>query len=293
LIRNRKKKKNKMISVKDDLRLKDYTLPTGERTCIMGVLNVTPDSFSDGGEYTDPAHAIERVKRMIEEGVDVIDIGGESSRPGAKPVTPEEELRRIMPVIKGIKTSINVPISVDTYKSEVAREALEAGASLINDISALRKDPRMAGTIAEFDAGIVLMHMKGTPERMQDAPYYDDVIEEICEYLSGSIEIAVRAGIDPEKIIVDPGIGFGKRLEDNLTIIRELGRLEELEKPMLIGTSRKSFIGELTGKPAHSRVFGTAASVVLAVMNGACIIRVHDVGPMKDVIQVVDAVRSK
>ncbi|MGB3111910.1 MAG: dihydropteroate synthase, partial [Candidatus Omnitrophota bacterium] len=203
-----------------------------------------------------------------------------------------EELQRIMPVIKAVKGTLSVPLSVDTYKSEVARQALMGGVSIVNDITALHGDPEMAGTIAEFDAGVVLMHMKGTPATMQKSPDYGDVIEEILSYLEGSIRIALDAGIDPEKIIIDPGIGFGKKLEHNLAILKDLKRLRQLGKPLLVGTSRKSFIGELTGKDIRDREFGTAASVALAAANGADMIRVHDVGSMKDVMRVVDAIRK-
>jgi dihydropteroate synthase len=258
----------------------------------MGVLNVTPDSFSDGGCFLDPGKAAEQALRMTEEGADIIDIGGESSRPGAKSVSAKEEIDRVMPVIRKLRKTLDVSLSIDTCKSEVASEALEEGVSIVNDITALRGDPGMARTIARFDAGAIFMHMRGTPGTMQDSPGYDDVVSEIIAYLSGSIELAVRAGIDEKKIIIDPGIGFGKKLEHNLAIINNLRRLEELKKPILVGTSRKSFIGELTGKETGGRIYGTAASVVLAVMNGAEMIRVHDVDAMKDVVRVVDAVRK-
>ena len=280
-----------MILVKNNLKLRDHVLPIGEHTCIMGVLNVTPDSFSDGGEYLDERKALEHAVRMAEEGADIIDIGGESSRPGAEAISTEEELARILPVIKAIRKKINVPLSVDTYKSEVARRALAEGASVVNDISALRMDPKMASVIADHDAGLVLMHMKGTPRTMQEEPAYDDVVSEVCGYLSQSIETAEDAGIDPDKIMIDPGIGFGKTLEHNLMLLRNLGELEDLEKPILVGTSRKSFIGKITGKRVEDRAFGTATSVALAIMNGASIVRVHDVGSMKDVAMVADAVK--
>ena len=274
------------------MRLKDKILPIGERTCIMGVLNVTPDSFSDGGRYLDPALAAEHAVRMAEEGADVIDIGGESSRPGAEVVSAAEELERIMPVLKAVVGKVKVPVSVDTCKSDVAREALNEGASAINDITALRGDPRMASVVAERGAGVVLMHMKGSPRNMQRDPVYGDVMGEIKAYLSGSIDIAQRSGVDPGKIIVDPGIGFGKTLEHNLEILRHLGELYDLGKPVLVGTSRKSFIGDLTGKDAEARIFGTAASVAAAIMNGADMVRVHDVAAMRDVARVIDAIMT-
>jgi dihydropteroate synthase len=263
-----------------------------ERTRIMGVLNVTPDSFSDGGRYLKPEDAVRRAVEMAEQGADMIDIGGESSRPGAKSISEKEEICRVIPVIRSIKKSTPITLSVDTHKSGVARRALEEGASIINDITALG-DPEMAGVIAEFDAGVVLMHMKGTPEVMQDDPCYRDVVGEVIEYLRAAVEKAQDAGISPDKIIVDPGIGFGKKLEHNLAIIESLSRLKELEKPILVGTSRKFFIGELTGKDVAGRIFGTAASVAASVMNGADIVRVHDVGSTRDVIRVVDAIKGK
>jgi dihydropteroate synthase len=275
-----------------NLHLKDLTLPVGERTCIMGVLNVTPDSFSDGGKHLDPESAVRHAVKMAEEGADIIDIGGESSRPGAKSVSEEEEIGRIIPVIKEIKRSTDVILSVDTHKSGVARRALEEGVSIVNDITALG-DPEMAGLVAEFDAGVVLMHMRGTPEAMQDDPNYTDVVGEIIEYLRQAAEKAQNAGIPPGRIIIDPGIGFGKKLEHNLAILENLGQFKKLEKPILVGTSRKSFLGELTGKDITGRIFGTAASVAVSVMEGADIVRVHDVGAARDVVRVVDAIKGK
>jgi dihydropteroate synthase len=259
----------------------------------MGVINATPDSFSDGGKYIDPHQAARRAREMAEEGAGIIDIGGESSRPGSENISAKEEARRVIPVIKAVKEAVSVALSIDTYKEEVARKALEEGVSLVNDITALRGDPAMAGTVAEFGAGVVLMHMKGTPGMMQDDPRYDDVMKEIIACLSESILAAESAGIDPEKIIVDPGIGFGKKLEHNLTILKDLRQLEKLGKPILVGTSRKSFIGELTGKDTSNRIFGTAASIAAAIMNGASIVRVHDVASARDVTRVIDAIKGK
>ncbi len=270
--------------------LKDHMLPVGERTCIMGVLNITPDSFSDGGRYLDSPGAVEKAKQMADGGADIIDIGGESSRPGSERISAEEELDRVMPVIRELAGAIDVPLSIDTYKSEVARRALAEGVSMVNDITALRGSEDMARTIAEFDAGVVLMHMLGEPKTMQEEPHYDDVIEEIFLYLSDSVDLAHKAGIDPEKIIVDPGIGFGKTVEQNLVILRRLDRFKDLGKPVLIGTSRKSFIGALTGKEVGGRIFGTAASFTAAIMNGADIVRVHDVREMRDVTCIADAI---
>jgi dihydropteroate synthase len=281
------------VCLKKDISLGDHTLPLSERTCIMGVLNVTPDSFSDGGRYMSRDLAVEKALRMAESGADIIDIGGESSRPGARSVSAEEELERVMPVISALKGKVNVPLSIDTWKSEVARGALAEGVSMVNDITALSGDRDMARTVAGSGAAIVLMHMKGRPSNMQDSPLYDDVMEEISLYLRGAIAAARKAGIDDDKIIVDPGIGFGKTLEHNLIILRNLERLKRLGKPVLVGTSRKSFLGVLTGRDAGQRIFGTAASVAAAIMNGADIIRVHDVDQMRDAARVVDAIIKK
>lgn len=275
-----------------NLYLKDYVLPISERTCIMGVLNITPDSFSDGGMYLEPEQAVQRAVQMEGQGADIIDIGGESSRPGAGRISAEEELNRVIPVIKLLKKAVSVPLSVDTYKSEVARQALAEGAQMVNDISALRWDPCMAETVAEFRAGVVLMHMKGTPKDMQESPFYENIIEEICSYIEESVIIAVEAGIDPDKIIIDPGIGFGKTVEHNLKILKELARFKSLGKPVLVGTSRKSFIGALTGKDMNGRLFGTAASIAAAIIKGADIVRVHDVEAMRDVVRIADAIQG-
>ncbi len=274
----------------ENIYLKNHVLPISERTCIMGILNVTSDSFSDGGMYLDPERAVEKALAMSAEGVDIIDIGGESSRPGSERITAEEELGRVMPVIKALRNVVNVPLSIDTWKSAVAEAALAEGVAIVNDITALRGDRDMARTIARFDAGVILMHMKGEPQTMQDKPFYEDMMKEVASYLSGAIALATEAGIDRAKIIIDPGIGFGKTLEQNLEILRDLRRLGVLDKPIMVGTSRKSFIGKLTGKDAGKRVFGTAATLAAAVMNGAHIVRVHDVDMMRDVTRVTDAI---
>lgn len=266
------------------------SLALEKRTRIMGVLNVTTDSFSDGGEFFESSRAEERAREMISEGADMIDIGGESSRPGSMPISEAEEIKRVIPVVKALK---GITLSVDTYKSGVARKALEEGASIINDITALKGDPRMADTIAEFGAGVILMHMKGTPRTMQENPEYDDCADEIFEYLHEAVITAEASGIDPGKIIIDPGIGFGKTLENNISILRHLRRFKELGKPVLVGTSRKSFLGELTGRGVSERAFGTAASISAAIMNGADIVRVHDVSWMRDVTRVIDAIKGE
>lgn len=260
------------------------------RTYIMGILNVTPDSFSDGGRYFTVDSAVEHAMKMIEDGADIIDVGGESTRPGSEPVPLEEELRRVIPVIKEIVKRTDVPISIDTYKSEVARQALDNGAVIVNDISGLRFDEKMVEVIAQYNASVVIMHIKGTPKTMQQNPCYDDVISEIYGYLSEGIERAQSYGI--KQIIVDPGIGFGKRLVDNLEIIRRLREFKSLGYPILIGVSRKSFIGNILNLPVEERLEGTAGAVAISVWNGANIVRVHDVKEMTRVVRIVDAIKQ-
>ena len=265
------------------------TLTLGVRTHVMGILNVTPDSFSDGGHYLDVRQAVAHAKSMVAEGATLIDIGGESSRPGASPVSIDEELARVIPVIRAIVDVVDVLISVDTYKAEVARQALAAGAHLINDITALRGDPTMASVAAEMEAGLILMHMKGTPRTMQKAPQYDDVVGEISASLQESIQIAEAAGVTAERIIIDPGIGFGKTAEHNIELLKRLTEFRSLNKPLLIGTSRKSFIGHVLGLPVTERVEGTAATVCWAIAHGADIVRVHDVKANVRAAQMTDA----
>lgn len=257
---------------------------------VMGILNVTPDSFFDGGKHHTMEGALDHALRMIEEGADIIDIGGESTRPYADPVPEEEELRRIVPVIEALRASSDILISVDTYKAGVADAALCAGADIVNDISGLTYDDAMAQVVARNDAWVVIMHIKGTPRNMQVDPHYDDVVAEISEFLRLQMDHAVRAGVDPEKIILDPGIGFGKRVEDNLRILKMLGEFKKLGRPVLIGTSMKSFIGKAAGLPVEERVEGTLASLAVALMNGADILRVHDVKKAKKVLMTVKAV---
>jgi dihydropteroate synthase len=258
----------------------------------MGILNVTPDSFSDGGCFFDPASAVHRGIRMAEDGADIIDIGGESTRPGAAPITIEEELRRTIPVIEILSKKIRIPISIDTYKAEVAKSALDAGAEIVNDISGLRYDPGMPKVVAEYKAPVVIMHMKGTPKDMQKAPVYDALIPEIMDYLREGIRIAMEAGIPEDKIIVDPGIGFGKCFEHNLDIIHNLCEFALLEKPLLVGPSRKAFVGMILGDVSPGERFeGTAAAVAISIFNGAHIIRVHDVKEMAKVAKVADAIK--
>ncbi len=270
------------------------TLSLGERTLIMGVLNVTPDSFSDGGEFYTSEGACARAEELISEGADIIDVGGESTRPGAEPVTAAEELRRIVPVVEFVATKTDTPVSVDTTKAEVARSALASGAEIINDISALRFDFHIADEVAGAGAGLVLMHSRGTPATMHRMPPVPDVLEEVTRSLRSSIAMAVRRGVPEEAIVLDPGIGFGKSLEQNVELIARLndlaGRFTEF--PLLIGTSRKSFIGRLLeGALVDERIYGTMASITAAVLNGAHIVRVHDVRAALETVRVADAIR--
>lgn len=261
----------------------------------MGILNVTPDSFSDGGLFCDPVRAVARALQMVEEGADIIDVGGESSRPGSEPVSVEEELRRVVPVIRALRAELQkrgsdskpIAISVDTTKAVVAAQAVEAGATIINDISAGRFDPEMFSVAAKFGATICLMHMQGTPTTMQQAPHYEDVVAEVKKFLSERITAAETAGIAREKIWIDPGIGFGKNVEDNIRLLRELNAFQELNCPILIGASRKSFLGALTGAPVHERLPGSLAAAALAVRNGAQILRVHDVAATKQFLKIL------
>ncbi|MBA3060812.1 MAG: dihydropteroate synthase [Nitrospirae bacterium] len=270
-----------------------FSLDFSKKTYLMGILNVTPDSFSDGGRYFDRTLAIKRAYEMVEEGADIIDIGGESTRPGSEPVPLQEEIARTIPVIEEISKKIKVPVSIDTYKAEVAKRALDAGASIVNDISGLRFDPEMPKVVSQYKVPVVIMHIKGTPKNMQANPIYEALIPEIMDYLRESIKLAVASGIAEDKIIIDPGIGFGKTFDHNLEIIKNLHEFTLLEKPLLVGVSRKAFIGKILGDaPASERLEGTAAAVAISILNGANIIRVHDVEEMKKVALVADAVKS-
>ncbi|MCG2813963.1 MAG: dihydropteroate synthase [Thermodesulfovibrionales bacterium] len=269
-----------------------FSLDFSKKTYLMGILNVTPDSFSDGGQYFDRTLAIKRAYEMVEEGADIIDIGGESTRPGSEPVPLQEEIARTIPVIEEISKKIKVPISIDTYKAEVAKRALDAGASIVNDISGLRFDPEMPKVVSQYKVPVVIMHIKGTPKNMQANPQYEALIPEVMDYLRESIRLAVESGIAEDKIIIDPGIGFGKTYDHNLEIIKKLREFTLLEKPLLVGPSRKAFIGKILGDaPASERLEGTAAAVAISILNGANIIRVHDVKEMKRVALVADAVK--
>ena len=265
-------------------------LTFGKRTQIMGVLNITPDSFSDGGRYLDVGRAIAYAHQIREDGADIIDIGGESSRPGALPVSIDEELARVLPVIEELANGTETLISIDTYKPTVARRALQAGAHIVNDITAL-SGTNMAAVVAEMDAGLILMHMKGVPRTMQRSPVYRDLIPEILTFLRQRIDKAQVEGVCPDRIMIDPGIGFGKTGEHNLEILRCLGRFRSLGKPILIGTSRKSFIGKILNQPnPDDRLEGTAATVAWAIAHGADVVRVHDVKAMCRVAQMTDAI---
>jgi dihydropteroate synthase len=256
----------------------------------MGILNVTPDSFSDGGRFPSSERAIEAGMRMAEEGADIIDIGGESTRPGSDPVSAEEELRRVIPVVRGLAAKIDVPLSVDTMKESVAREALCEGAEIVNDVSSMNFDGAMARRVADTGAAVILMHMKGTPKTMQTGDLsYGSLWGEVIAFLKERIGAACAEGIDPLRIMVDPGLGFGKTPTDNLRLIRQLGELKILGRPILTGASRKSFIGHVTGGSPPERIEGTAAAVTAAVMNGTHVIRVHDVATMKKVAAMADA----
>jgi dihydropteroate synthase len=261
------------------------------RTALMGILNVTPDSFYDGGRRLDPGKAVAHGIQLAEEGADVIDIGGESTRPGAKSVSAEEEMERVLPVVRGLRRSVAVPLSIDTYKAQVARAALDEGADIVNDISALRFDPDMVSLIAAARVPVVLMHMQGIPRTMQEQPRYQNVIEEVKEFLAARACFAVEAGVEPHRIIIDPGIGFGKTLNHNLTLLGGLSALAGLGQPLLVGTSRKTFIGKILGVGPDERLEGSLAAAVAAVLGGANIIRAHDAKEARRAILIADAIR--
>lgn len=271
-----------------------FSLDFSKKTHIMGVLNVTPDSFSDGGMHFDKSRAVDHALRMIDEGADILDIGGESTRPGSDPVSLDEELRRTIPVIEALAKNIPIPISIDTYKSDVAVRALEAGAAIVNDISGMRFDPEMPKVISRFKSPVVIMHIKGTPKEMQVNPTYKALIPEIMDYFRAGIRLAAQSGIPDNMIILDPGIGFGKTYEHNLEIINDLEQFSMLGKPLLIGPSRKAFLGKILGDlPAHERLEGTAAAVAISIIKGAHIVRVHDVKEMARVAKVADAIKRQ
>jgi dihydropteroate synthase len=279
-----------------EIRLPDgrlLTLGGQRRARVMGILNVTPDSFSDGGLFVEKDAAIAQGEAMAAEGADVIDVGGESTRPGSDPVPPDTQLARVIPVIQALARRVSAPISIDTTDAQVARHALDAGAQIVNDVSALRADPDMATVIARAGVPVVLMHMLGRPRDMQDNPTYRDVVEEVREFLAHRVEAAVEHGIDEGQIIVDPGFGFGKTAEHNLTLLRELAALEAVGRPVMVGTSRKAMLGKILDVPPRERIFGTAATVAAAVDRGAAIVRVHDVRAAVHVVKVMAAIHGR
>ncbi len=279
--------------------MKDYTIHAKGRLIpihgcplMMGIVNITPDSFSDGGRYVDVDRAVARAVALVAEGADILDLGAESTRPGATPVGEQEEMDRLLPVLSEVVKQTAVPVSVDTMKSRVARAALDAGASIINDVTAMRFDPDMVQVVAAYGAGVVLMHMQGTPVTMQESPHYENVVSEVREFFDERIDAAERAGIAKSHIVLDPGFGFGKLQVHNLKLLNEISVFSRFGCPLLVGLSRKAFLGKILERPVQDREWGTAAAVTLAVDRGAAIIRVHDVASMKDVVKVAAAVRS-
>ncbi|MDD3628981.1 MAG: dihydropteroate synthase [Actinomycetota bacterium] len=279
---------DKMLNGKE-LVIADKKFNMDKDVLIMGILNVTPDSFYDGGYYFEKDKAYRRVDAIVSEGADIIDVGGMSTRPGSLPVAPGEEIERVIPVIEYIKRNYNILISADTYRSEVAAKAIDAGAHIINDISGLSMDENIARVVAGYGVSVIIMHIKGTPENMQKDPHYENVIDEIYDYLEDRVSIAVSSGIEPEKIIIDPGIGFGKTLEHNLEVINKIGEFKMMGYPVMIGMSRKSFIGGVLDLPVEERLEGSLAAAVCSVMNGVNILRVHDV---KETVRAVRVAKS-
>ena len=271
----------------------DWCLNPKRETLVMGIVNVTPDSFSDGGKFFSPEVAISHASKLITQGADIIDIGGESTRPGAKLVSESEELKRVIPVIKKIRTdNPKILISIDTTKASVAKYAIEAGANIINDVSGLSFDNNMTGIVESLNVPIVIMHMKGNPQNMQLNPKYKDIVNEILDFFKMKIKIAIQSGINRSMIILDPGIGFGKTVDHNFELLSRLNEFNVLELPIMIGPSRKSFIGITLDLPPEDRVEGTAAAVSAGVMNGASIVRVHDVKSMKRVVKIIEKIRN-
>ncbi|MEL1225975.1 MAG: dihydropteroate synthase [Candidatus Neomarinimicrobiota bacterium] len=271
----------------------DWCLNPKRETLVMGIVNVTPDSFSDGGNFFSSELAISHASKLITQGADIIDIGGESTRPGAEQVSESEELKRVIPVIEKIRTdNPTILISIDTTKASVAKHAVEAGADIINDVSGLSFDNNMIGIVESFNIPVVIMHMKGNPQNMQLNPKYKDIVNEILDFFKMKIKIAIQSGINRSMIILDPGIGFGKTVEHNFELLSRLNEFNVLELPIMIGPSRKSFIGITLDLPPEDRVEGTAAAVSAGVMNGANIVRVHDVKSMKRVVKIIDKVRN-
>ncbi|HXK58514.1 MAG TPA: dihydropteroate synthase [Acidobacteriota bacterium] len=272
---------------------RDKILQLGKITRIMGVVNITPDSFSDGGKFLDTSSAISHCYELLEAGADLLDLGGESSRPGARPVSPSEELDRVAPVLERLRPNTTAIISIDTYKPEVARECLRLGADVINDITALRFAPEMAVLVKEYGAGLILMHMRGMPDIMQELPPSRDILADIRADLSWAVAYADNAGLGPDRVIVDPGIGFGKTFEDNLLILNRLSFLSDFRRPVLVGPSRKSFLGKITGQGVDRRAGATVAACVAAALRGAHMVRVHNVVEVREALQVADAILNE
>jgi len=272
---------------------RDRSLSIGARPLIMGILNVTPDSFSDGGQYFNKETAVAYGIEMVEDGADIIDVGGESSRPGAVEVSADEEITRVVPVIRELRKRTTAVLSVDTMKSAVAREVLRAGAQIINDVSALTHDPAMANVAAEFGAGVLMMHMQGTPRIMQNEPRYEDVVAEVSGYLKKRVDDLVAHGVDREPLAVDPGIGFGKTLEHNLALLANLHALDICDRPIVVGLSRKSFLGKITGRDVKERLAGSLVGLVFCMLGGARVLRVHDVKESVDAVKVAMALNPE
>ena len=285
-------KDNKNNSNKKSFRIGKKKFDLISNTLVMGIINVTPDSFFDGGKYNHKDQAVKRVSEMIADGADIIDIGGLSSRPGSKPVSLEEELERTIPVIESVSNNFDTLISIDTYRSEIALEAISAGAHMVNDISAFNMDKNMAGMVADKGVSVTLMHMQGKPEDMQKNPQYENVVDEIYEYIDGKANDAISAGISPDKIILDPGIGFGKTLDHNLSILNKISEFSSMGYPIMVGASRKSFIGGILELPVEDRLEGSLAAAVWSVINGANILRVHDVAETVKAVKIAHSIMS-
>jgi dihydropteroate synthase len=272
---------------------RDRSVPIGPRPLVMGIVNVTPDSFSDGGQFFDTSAAVEHGLRLASEGADFLDIGGESTRPGSKPVPLVDELARVYPVVRQLAARTQIPISVDTTKAEVARRALEAGAAIVNDVTAGRGDPAMVEVVREFGAGFILMHMQGTPETMQQNPTYDNVVLDVYAFLEGRVQACLEAGVRADQLAIDPGIGFGKTFEHNMTLLRDLGELASIDRPVVLGISRKGMLGQITGRPRGERLAASlAAACYCASQGSAHILRVHDVAPTVDAAKVIGAIQG-
>jgi dihydropteroate synthase len=274
--------------------LRDRTLTPGAPPLILGIVNVTPDSFSDGGQFLDADAAVAHGLNLVEQGADLLDIGGESTRPGSQPVPLEEELARVIPVVRRLAALTSTPLSVDTTKAEVARQALQAGAHVINDITALRGDPAMPEVVRSYGAGVILMHMQGTPATMQIAPHYDDVVAEVINFLEARLQACRDLGIAASQVVLDPGIGFGKTREHNLQLLAHLEELQRLGRPVCLGVSRKGFLGKLLNRPLHQRLASSLAAACYALVHGSAqILRVHDVAETRDAVVVVNALRER